>query len=192
VRFFSSSFEGGGAKRIARCVFLPQYGTFTSLLRVICVHSLVGEVDNGVLRAGEAPTCWSCILRELLSSDLHEAMPSRAVSRGMARGLASAFRGISEEGFFLGGYVMWCIVPSMSAMHEMVLKQNIAPGLKVIMLLKMTTMELALIDDESRLERGGVNRAKLKFTKLITTTSRVSVRNIIKSTREGAKQIASK
>jgi hypothetical protein len=42
---------------------------------------------------------------------------------------------------------------------------------------------------ESRLE--GLNRAKLKFTKLITTTSRVSVRNIIKSAREGAKQIAS-
>jgi DNA-binding transcriptional regulator YdaS (Cro superfamily) len=36
-----------------------------------------------------------------------------------------------------------------------------------------------------------VNRAKLKFAKLITTTSRVSVRNIIKSAREGAKQIAS-
>jgi hypothetical protein len=36
-----------------------------------------------------------------------------------------------------------------------------------------------------------VNRAKLKFTKLITTTSRVSVRNINKSAREGAKQIAS-
>jgi hypothetical protein len=43
---------------------------------------------------------------------------------------------------------------------------------------------------ESRLE-GGVNRAKLKLTKLITTTSRVSVRNINKSAREGAKQIAS-
>jgi hypothetical protein len=34
--------------------------------------------------------------------------------------------------------------------------------------------------------RGGVNRAKLKFSKMITTTSRVSVRNIIDSTREGA------
>jgi hypothetical protein len=50
---------------------------------------------------------------------------------------------------------------------------------------------LALISIESRLE-GGVNRAKLKFTKLITTTSRVSVRNINKSEREGEKQIASK
>jgi hypothetical protein len=40
----------------------------------------------------------------------------------------------------------------------------------------------ALIPIESRLE-GGVNRAKLKFTKLITTTSRVSVRNITESER---------
>jgi hypothetical protein len=42
---------------------------------------------------------------------------------------------------------------------------------------------------ESRLE--GVNRAKLKFTKLITTTSWVSVRNIIESEGWGEKQIAS-
>jgi hypothetical protein len=33
-----------------------------------------------------------------------------------------------------------------------------------------------------------VNRANLKFTNLITTTSRVSVRNIKESEREGAKQ----
>jgi hypothetical protein len=37
-----------------------------------------------------------------------------------------------------------------------------------------------------------VNRAKLKFTSINTTTSRVSVRNKDESTREGAKQIASK
>jgi hypothetical protein len=45
---------------------------------------------------------------------------------------------------------------------------------------------------DSRLE-GGVNRAKLKFTNINTTTSRVSVRNK-KQVRErgGAKQIASK
>jgi hypothetical protein len=36
-----------------------------------------------------------------------------------------------------------------------------------------------------------VNRAKLKFSKIITTTSRVSVRNIIESAREDSKQIAS-
>jgi hypothetical protein len=46
-------------------------------------------------------------------------------------------------------------------------------------------------ESESRLEGGGVNRAKLKFSKINTTTSRVSVRNKIKSAREGAKQIAS-
>jgi hypothetical protein len=39
------------------------------------------------------------------------------------------------------------------------------------------------MDIESRLEWGGVNRAKLKFTKLITTTSRVSVRNNNESER---------
>jgi hypothetical protein len=44
---------------------------------------------------------------------------------------------------------------------------------------------------DSRLE-GGVNRAKLKFTNINTTTSRVSVRNINESAGEGAKQIASK
>jgi hypothetical protein len=43
---------------------------------------------------------------------------------------------------------------------------------------------------ESRLE--GVNRANLKFINLSTTTSRVSVRNINESEREGAKQIVSK
>jgi hypothetical protein len=47
------------------------------------------------------------------------------------------------------------------------------------------------IDIESRLEGGGVIRAKLKFTKLITTTSRVSVRNRNESEREGVKQIES-
>jgi hypothetical protein len=43
---------------------------------------------------------------------------------------------------------------------------------------------------DSRLE-GRVNRARLKFTNINTTTSRVSVRNINESAREGAKQIAS-
>jgi hypothetical protein len=42
---------------------------------------------------------------------------------------------------------MRCRVSSSSATHEMVPKQKIAPGLKVILLLKMMVMELALIDD---------------------------------------------
>jgi hypothetical protein len=48
----------------------------------------------------------------------------------------------------------------------------------------------ALIPIESRLE--GVNRAKLKFRNINTTTNRVSVRNNNESKREGAKQIAGK
>ena len=48
----------------------------------------------------------------------------------------------------------------------------------------------ALIPIESRLE--GVNRANLKFINLSTTISRVSVRNINESEREGGKQIVSK
>jgi hypothetical protein len=40
--------------------------------------------------------------------------------------------------------------------------------------------------------RGGVNRANLKFINLSTTTSRVSVRNMNESEREGEKQIMSK
>jgi hypothetical protein len=43
---------------------------------------------------------------------------------------------------------------------------------------------------DSRLE-GGMNRAKLKFTNVSTTTSRVSVRNKTEYVREGGKQIAS-
>jgi hypothetical protein len=107
----------------------------------------VGEVDNKVIRVGEAPADWPSILWGLLSPDLHRATPSRAVSGGMARGFPSASRGIPEEGFFLGRAVMRCRVPSMSAMHEMVPKQKIAPWLKVILFLKMIAMELALIDD---------------------------------------------
>jgi hypothetical protein len=64
-------------------------------------------------------------------------------------------------------------------------------ALMVTHVLTPDTLELVLAwIVESRLE-GGVNRAKLKFTKLITTTSRVSVRNIIESERESAKHIAS-
>jgi hypothetical protein len=147
VCFLSSSFKGGGVGRIARCAVLPWYGTFTSLLRVIRAHSLVGEVDNGIRQVGEAMVDWPSTLWGLLSPDLRGAMPCRAVSGGMTRGFTLASCGIPEEDFFLGGVVMRCRVPSMSATHEMVPKQKIAPGLKVILLLKMMAMELALIDD---------------------------------------------
>ena len=43
-----------------------------------------------------------------------------------------------------------------------------------------------------RAPRGGVNRANLKFINLSTTTSRVSVRNMNESEKEGEEQIANK
>jgi hypothetical protein len=49
----------------------------------------------------------------------------------------------------------------------------------------------AMVSSIVKVAYRGVNRAKLKFLKIITTTSRVSVRNIMESVREGAKQIAS-
>ena len=116
---FSLSLEGGAIGMAVCSACLPRLGVFVSFYRVIRVHSLVGEVDNGVFQAGEALVDWPSILRGLLSSDLRGAMPCRAVSGGMARGFPSASRGIPEEGFFLGRAVMRCRVPSMSAMHKM-------------------------------------------------------------------------
>jgi hypothetical protein len=147
VCFFLSSFEGGGVGMIARCAFLPWYKISISLRRVIRVHSLVGEVDNGVRWVGEAVLDWLSTLWVLVSLVLHGIMPYRAVSEGTTRGFPVAPCGIPKEDFFLGGVAMRCRVPSTSATHEMVSKQKIAPGLKVILLLKMMAMELALIDD---------------------------------------------
>jgi hypothetical protein len=53
VRFFSSSFEGGGIRVAVCCAFLPRFGMFTFFCQVIRVHSLVGKVDNRVCRVGE-------------------------------------------------------------------------------------------------------------------------------------------
>jgi hypothetical protein len=50
-----------------------------------------------------------------------------------------------------------------------------------LLLLQLLLCLLYIAD--SRLEGGGVNRAKLKFSKIITTTSQVSVRNINESAR---------
>ena len=147
VYFFPSSFEGGGIRRMAWCVLLPRYGMFTSFFQVICVHSLVGEVDNGVLRVSEAPTDWSSFFQGLLSPGLRGTIFPRAVSGGVTHRLGLASLEIPEEGFFSGGSATQCRVPSMSSMHEMVPKQNIARRLRVILFLKMTTMELALIND---------------------------------------------
>jgi hypothetical protein len=108
---------------------------------VIRVHSLVGEVDNRVHRVGEAMVDWPSTLWGLLNLDLRGVMPCHVVSGGMARGVTPASCGVPEKDLFLGGVAMQCRVPSKSSTHEMVPKQKIAPGQK------MMAMELALIDD---------------------------------------------
>jgi hypothetical protein len=53
VNSFLSFFEGEGARKMAQRSSV--LGTLASFLLVIRVHSFVGEVDNGVLRASEFP-----------------------------------------------------------------------------------------------------------------------------------------
>jgi hypothetical protein len=127
--FFPFSFEGGGTERTT--CFLP-----VSFFLAICVHSFIGEVDNGVLRV----------------SGLSAPGLPRAIFFRSAGGRAFSFLTLifSERvgvDFFFGGSAMWCRVPSSSAMDEIVPKQNMDPGRRVILRWKVTTIELAWIGD---------------------------------------------
>jgi hypothetical protein len=82
--FYPSSFEGGGIRKVARCVLLPRPGMLTSFFRVIRVHSLVGKVDNGVLRVSEAPTDWPSFSRGLLNPSLQGTIFPRAMSEALS------------------------------------------------------------------------------------------------------------
>ena len=55
TNFFPSFFEGEGAGKITRWTSVPFLGTLASFFLVIRVHSFMGEVGSGVLRAGEFP-----------------------------------------------------------------------------------------------------------------------------------------
>jgi hypothetical protein len=114
--FFPFSFEGGGTERTT-CFLL------VSFFLAICVHSFVGEVDNGVLRV----------------SGLSAPGLSRAIFFQSAGGRVFSFLTpiFSERvgvDFFFGGSAMRCRVPSSSAMNEIVPKQNTDPGRRVILL----------------------------------------------------------
>jgi hypothetical protein len=52
---FPSFFEGEGAGKITRRGSVPFVGTLASFFLVIRVHSFVGEVGRGVLRASKLP-----------------------------------------------------------------------------------------------------------------------------------------
>jgi hypothetical protein len=103
---------------------------------VIRVHSLIGEVDSGVLRA-EGPSAPSLL----------EVIFFRS-ARGCAFScLAPIFSEISKEGFLSGGSARRCRVPSSFATDERVPKQNMDPGRRMILCWKVTAIELAWIDD---------------------------------------------
>jgi hypothetical protein len=158
VFFFPSSFKGGGIRKVAWCVLLPRLGMFTSFFQVIRVHYLVGEVDNGVPRVSEALIDWSSFSRGILNPSFQGTIFPRAMRGGAVRSLALASLGIPEKGFFSGGSAMQCRVPSTSSMHEMVPKQNIAPGLRVILFLKVMAIELSWINDTPRTWRASCRR----------------------------------
>jgi hypothetical protein len=123
--FFPFSFEGGGTERTT-CFPL------VSFFLAICVHSFVGEVDSGVLRVS-GPS----------APDFPETIFFRRAG-GCASPTFSEFVG---GDFFSGGSAMRCRVPSSSATDEIVPKQNTDPGRRVILLWKVTAIELAWIVD---------------------------------------------
>jgi hypothetical protein len=123
--FFPFSFEGGGTERTT-CFPLVSFSL------AICVHSFVGEVDSGVLRVSG-----------LSAPDFLKAIFFRR-ARGCASPTFSEFVG---GDFFFGGSAMQCRVPSSSATNEIVPKQNTDLGRRVILLWKVTAIELAWIVD---------------------------------------------
>jgi hypothetical protein len=103
---------------------------------VICVHSSVGEVDNGVLRA-EGPS----------TPSLLKVIFFRRTGGCTFSCFAPIFSEIFKENFLSGRSAMRCRVPSSSATDEIVPKQNMDPGRRMILCWKVTAIELAWIDD---------------------------------------------
>jgi hypothetical protein len=103
---------------------------------VIRVHSSVGEVDSGVLRV-DKPSAPSLLKVIFFWSTGGCTFPC----------FAPIFSEIFEDDFLSGGSAMRCRVSSSSATDEIVPKQNTDPGQRIIWCWKVTTIELAWIDD---------------------------------------------
>ena len=123
--FFPFSFEAGGTEKTT-CLSL------VSFFLVIRVHSFVGEVDSGVSRVSELPA---------------PAFPEMIFFRRAGGCVSPAFLEFVGGDFFFGGSAIRCRVPSSSAMDEIVPKQNTDLGRMVILLRKVTAIELAWIVD---------------------------------------------
>jgi hypothetical protein len=103
-----------------------------SFLLMTCVHSFVGEVDSGVFRVSEL---------------LAPASPGAILFRRAGGSVFPAFSEFVGEDFCSGRSARRCRIPSSSATNEIVPKQNVDPGRKVILLWKVTAIELAWIVD---------------------------------------------
>jgi hypothetical protein len=103
-----------------------------SFFLMTCVHSFVREVDGGVFRVSE-----------LLAPASPEAILFRRAG-GSAFPASSEFVG---GDFCSGRSARRCRIPSSSATDEIVPKQNVDPGRMVILLWKVTAIELTWIVD---------------------------------------------
>jgi hypothetical protein len=106
--------------------------SLVSFFLAICVHSFVGEVDSGVLR---------------VSGPSAPDFPETIFFRRAGGSASLTFSEFVGGDFFSGGSAMRCRVPSSSATDEIVPKQNTDLGRRVILLWKVTTIELAWIVD---------------------------------------------
>jgi hypothetical protein len=107
-------------------------------------------VDNGVCRArGEVVADWDVGVSAFLGMVLCRTKILFVIGGilvGAVRDFLAAAIGDPSEAFFSDGAAIRCKVPSWSVMQEIVPKQKIASGLKVIMVLKVTTMESSFIN----------------------------------------------
>jgi hypothetical protein len=154
---FPSFFEGEGGGKIARRASVPFPGTLASFFLVIRIHSFVGEVDNGVLRASEFPTL-----------DLQEVVFVWGAGGCAVRCLVPAFLEISKENVFSGGSAMRCRIPFSLATYKMVPKQNTDPGRRAILHREVTTIELAWINDTPPTWRASCRRLEPDRTPEVT------------------------
>jgi hypothetical protein len=112
VHSFSFSLEGGAIGTTIYNASRPWFGVFISFYRVIRVHTLVGEVDNGLFRVREAMDDRPSATRGIPSLPSCGTMLRRPRRRGFhwcglwSCDLVVASFGDPEGDFLLGGVAM--------------------------------------------------------------------------------------
>jgi hypothetical protein len=90
---------------------------------------------------------WSSLVDGPSAPSLLKVVFSRSAGGCAFSCFAPIFSEIFEEDFLSGGSTMRCRVPSSSATDEIVPKQNMEPGRRMILCWKVTAIELAWIGD---------------------------------------------